>query len=570
MGIRLGPRIIGIAGLSASLGVAAVVATNHLQQQAIVEHQNERAMLRLTESVQHSLETIMVAGYADIAQAFAESLKAVKDVRELRIIRTTGIEAFRRNETINEVNRRRGSEDFSTRDKEETIQVLPPDNPALRQAIDEIRTVRTFETAADGENLMSFLAPIPNAERCHRCHGGNHKVRGVIKLTTSLAQVEEELDKARNRALLLLVVAVLVVTGVTGFALHRGVIRSLKRMTDTMKTLATGRTDIDIPLVERQDEMGEMAQAVAVFKDNTLAMDRLRAEQQAIEERAEAERQAALRRLADDLETSVKDVAAQVAGSAKMVESTAAHMFELAIGTSAQAQKAQYAATDASATTVTATRSAEALVATVAQIEGGMGETSMAAEGARTEAARATETIAQLESAAVKIAEAIRLIEAIASQTNLLALNATIEAAHAGELGKGFAVVATEVKKLAGQSAAAVDNIRGLVAAVQGATGDAVTAIGGIRSAIDQVSDVTRRAADLMEAQRRSTDSIALALDSVNGFTGTASENIAGVTSAAAATGDASQNLLGAAASMTGESERLASVVDEFLVKLRS
>lgn len=570
MRLRIGPRIIGIAGISASLGLAAVVATSHVQQHALVEEQNELAMGRLTESVRQSLETIMVGGYADIAQDFAENLKSVKDVRELRIVRTSGVEAFRSNETIDEVNRRRGSEDFQPREEETTIKVVPPDNSDFRQAVDEVRTVRLYETSPEGERLLSFLTPIPNSEKCHRCHGGNHKVRGVIKLTTSLAAVERELDDARNRAILMLLSAVLLVTVVTGFALYRGVIRSLGRLTATTQALATGSTDVEIPLVDRGDEIGDMARAVAVFKDNALAIDRMRRERDETARKVAAERHDALHLMADEVELGVKDVAARVAASAKMVETTAARMFELAIGTSARAQTAQYAATDATSTTATASEGAEALVRAVALLDNGMTETSRAGEGAVSEATRAGATMDELEKAAAKIAAAIGMIEDIASQTNLLALNATIEAAHAGELGKGFAIVATEVKKLAGQSAAAVDNIRGLVADVQHATGEAVGAIGGIRSAIDQVNAVTQRAAGLMEAQRRSTASIASALAEVRGLAGVATENISGVTEAAATTGDASQELLGAAATMTSESDRLAGMVEEFLAKLRS
>ncbi|MFN3075759.1 MAG: methyl-accepting chemotaxis protein [Alphaproteobacteria bacterium] len=570
MRLRIGPRIIGIAAFAASLGLAAVVTTNHVQQQTIVEEQNEQAMVRLAESVRHSLETIMLGGYADIAQDFATNLKKVNDVRELVILRTSGIEAFRRNETINEVNRRRGNEDFSPREKEETVQVLKPDMAAFKTAVDEVRMVQIRETSPEGEPLLSLLIPIPNNKKCHQCHGGNHKVRGVIKLTTSLLRVEREMEESRNRSVMILISAVLLVVVVTGVSLYRGVIRSLGQLTATMQALATGDTETVIPLVGRKDEIGEMARAVGVFKDNAVAIERMRLEREEMNARVAAERQNDLRRMADEVELGVKDVAARVAASAKIVETTAAGMFTLAVGTSAQAQRAQYAATDASANSTDAAGAAEALIEAGSQLSKGIDETGVAAEGAWNETGRAGETISRLEQAATKISEVIRMIEMIASQTRLLALNATIEATHAGELGKGFAIVAREVRKLAGESATAVETIRSLVADVQHTTGDAVGAIGGIRAAIDQVNAVTHRAVDLMDAQRQSAKSIANALTDVRQLSNSASENISGVTEAATKTGTAAQELLGAAATMTSESERLAELIDAFLAKLRT
>jgi methyl-accepting chemotaxis protein len=119
--------------------------------------------------------------------------------------------------------------------------------------------------------------------------------------------------------------------------------------------------------------------------------------------------------------------------------------------------------------------------------------------------ARVVETMRGMSEAARSIGEITGLIDGIAFQTNILALNAAVEAARAGEQGRGFAVVAAEVRLLAGRSAEAARDIKGLIATttarvVEGTTladragatmGEVVGSIGRVSALVGEISSAT-------------------------------------------------------------------------------
>ncbi|MBI4967953.1 MAG: diguanylate cyclase [Rhodospirillales bacterium] len=257
---RLGFKLMAAVLAAVLVGLVMVVTFYTDRQRRHIHENNERAMRKVTESVIQSLQTVMLAGYADIAQLFADRLKEVKGVVDFRILRTTGLEAFRDNKTVDEVNRRRGNEDFSPHEKEEEIAVLPAEHPSLAATVSEKRIERYYDPGAAGDSQLTFLAPILNEERCHRCHGKAHAVRGVLKLTTSLAEVEKDLRETWMQALAILAIAVTGIVVVVVLVLRRQIVRPIVDVSQAMSVVSTGKLDHEVPVIG-QDEVGQMAKS---------------------------------------------------------------------------------------------------------------------------------------------------------------------------------------------------------------------------------------------------------------------------------------------------------------------
>ena len=239
------------------------------------------------------------------------------------------------------------------------------------------------------------------------------------------------------------VVVVLLAGGIAWLAL--GVVRAITRMTGSMSQLARHDLATIIAGAGRSDEIGEMANAVQIFKDSMIEADRLKAEQEQAQ-RVAAEHSALVDRLTRDFDDKVQGVVQTVANQADQMQASAQSMSATAEETTRQASAVAAASEQSSANVQTVASAAEELSSSIVEISRQVAHSSQIAATAVSEAAKTNQMVQGLLGASQKIGEVIALINDIADQTNLLALNATIEAARAGEAGKGFAVVAAEVK----------------------------------------------------------------------------------------------------------------------------
>jgi methyl-accepting chemotaxis protein len=348
-----------------------------------------------------------------------------------------------------------------------------------------------------------------------------------------------------------------------------GVARPIVAMTDAMKRLAAGDKSIDVPSRDQVDEIGQMAQAVQVFKDNAIRIEALQAEQAEAAARSAAERKQARHNLADSFEASVMGLVREVASSAQGMQATAQTMSAAARQASTQAGSIASAADSATENVQTVASAAEELSASITEINRQVTEAAKISKTASEEAGRTNVMVQTLATAADRIGEVVKLINDIAAQTNLLALNATIEAARAGDAGKGFAVVAGEVKHLANQTAKATEEIGSQINAVQEETRRAVAAIKTIGEVIDNVREISSGIAASVEQQGAATKEIARNVQQAAQGTQDVSANIGGVTNAVVTTGQAAESVLGSADSLTGSADRLRTEVANFLESIR-
>lgn len=360
------------------------------------------------------------------------------------------------------------------------------------------------------------------------------------------------------------------VLGIGFAAWSMGAVRPLRSLADVMHKLAKGDLSAAIPGTGRRDEVGEMAAAVQVFKDNALEVQRLTADQEAAKARAAADRAAAMRGLADRFEQSVKAVVEALGTSARDLNVDARSMSAAADSTNRQTQNAVAAVEQTSTNVHSVAAASEELSASIREIARQVSQSTTIAGQAVSQADKTSRSVSGLAVAAQRIGEIVQIIESIASQTNLLALNATIEAARAGEAGKGFAVVAAEVKTLANQTAQATQEIQTQVSQIQSATSETVTEIGAIGSVIGQINDITTTIAAAIEQQGAATGEISRNVQQAANGTEEASRAVTTVSTVAAETGTSAAHVLSAAASLATQSEKLKQEVESFVQSVRS
>ncbi|MDQ2082333.1 methyl-accepting chemotaxis protein [Xanthobacteraceae bacterium Astr-EGSB] len=466
----------------------------------------------------------------------------------------------------------------------------------LKAHLDEYRTASEASLAASragdkerarsiyyGEGMKTSQAALAAAQQLVEINEA-----GARELVEAAAA---NYSAARTFTFLVLVIGVLTGFGAAGFSFF-GVARPIGHITASMSVLANGNTDAEIPFATRKDEIGHMAAAVRVFRDNMVENRRLAAEQKeaeiraaadkkateerelaqqrAAEEKAAAERKAAMADLANDFEKAVGNIIDGVSSASTELEAAATTLTKTAETTQQLSTTVASASEQASSNVQSVASATEEMTVSVSEISRQVQESSTIANEAVQQAQQTDTRITELSHAASRIGDVVKLITAIAEQTNLLALNATIEAARAGEAGKGFAVVAQEVKNLASQTAKATGEIGGQITGMQAATQESVTAIKEIGTTISKISQIASTIAAAVEEQGAATQEIARNVQEAARGTSQVATNIVAVNEGAGETGSASAQVLASAQSLASESTLLKTEVRKFLATVRA
>ncbi len=402
----------------------------------------------------------------------------------------------------------------------------------------------------------------------------NNAVSRVLEIrneqSAKTADLAREMSADASFSVTMALAGIILVGLMVVWLIVRNVSGPIVNLAKVMRALADNHMNTEVPGVERKDEIGRMASAVLVFKENMIAATTMRQEQAEQEKISAEKRHQEMMELADRFETAVGQVVERVATEAKELQNNVGTLTAASEETNAQCAAVAAAAEQASSNVETVAAAIEELSASSQEIGQQVSHSTRVAHRAVSEAQQTNERMSGLQTDAERIGTIIGLIDEIASQTNLLALNATIEAARAGEAGKGFAVVASEVKGLAEQTAKATAEIATQIKSMQTSSSDANNAINAIGETIGEMSDISSSIVDAVQEQGQTTSEVALNVQQASVGTREVTANIEGVSHAAQESASASAQVLASAQQLASQAETLRSEMSNFLQTVRA
>ncbi len=358
------------------------------------------------------------------------------------------------------------------------------------------------------------------------------------KISRTVAGVEAESKQKSDTDLTLTTIfniGIIVIIMLMLLGAHQFVIRAITSISATMAKLAGGQLEEEVPYASRGDEVGEMARALAVFKDQALQNRRNdQNSQQIITVLGQGLENLAKGNLTHRIDIPFPDALDRLRvyfnSAADSLADTINTVKRGSFGIKSGTEEIAQASDNLSRRTENQAANLEETAAAVAEITSTVKKTAEGAQHARNMVTaakedadrsgvvvkRAVEAMQGIEKSSQEITQIIGVIDEIAFQTNLLALNAGVEAARAGDAGRGFAVVASEVRALAQRSAEAAKEIKGILSTSRDQVQEGVQLVAETGSSLRQIIDRVNEINGIVTEIARSAEQQATGLQEVN------------------------------------------------------
>jgi methyl-accepting chemotaxis protein len=353
-------------------------------------------------------------------------------------------------------------------------------------------------------------------------------------------------------------------------AISKSIVGPIRSVTKIMKQLSAGDIKIKMDYKGRHDEIGQMIEAIEVFRRNTIEIQAMHESYRESEEQRALNRKKEMDALAAEFEASVKNLTVQLAESVTVVRDNAETMSKAANDTSEQSNSTVKTVAGTQENVVSVAQAASELARTIDELARRMNNIFKLASNMSQQSETSNSELGRLVASIERIVPITNLIQGIAQQTNLLALNATIEAARAGAAGKGFAVVAAEVKALAQQTGKATEEIAQNIGAVRETCASVVSTNGQVIAAIQNLLMVTSEISAAVEEQSAATLGISTSAQSAVDSSRVIAANINNLNGQANATYTASNSVLEATEHLFNHTRDVRGNVEKFLKYVRS
>ncbi|MEH6700545.1 methyl-accepting chemotaxis protein [Parasphingorhabdus sp.] len=466
--------------------------------------------------------------------------------------------------------------------------------PDLNAAHTETKEMLLEQSSRVGNSLWKRYIDCSIGTKLNIYHGVNSLVGlamlGVAWFSLNAIQtnlLEEGIDapvvtEIASRAQMWLGLIMVAIAGWAVIAIYRAskdITGSLQQLVPMLWDVIEGKMDMDIPFLERKDEMGEMARSIEVFRRASVQLQKVRTEREesfgrekeneAKQSRLRDEQTKKIREMADKFESTISDVVSSVASASAQLQTTATSMASTAEQSSTQTGNVARAMEDASKGVTAAAAASDEFAMSIGEISRQASSSAELARKAADAAGEADTTMTALSDSAQQVGQIVELIQSIAHRTNLLALNASIEAARGGEAGRGFAVVASEVKELASQTSKATQDVANQIGNMQESTHASVDALRAIGSQIQKLETTAVSIAAAVDQQAVAGQDLARSIDATAQGTEEVSNNIAQVRETSRATGNSATQVLGSATDLEKQAAKLNLHVEEFLGYVR-